>query len=48
MQIQDGMPRPGRMFLSIVVPCCNKAEGSREFHRQMTAAARAFAASGSS
>ena len=42
MQIQDGMPRPGRMFLSIVVPCCNEEEGLREFHRQMTAAARAL------
>src|SRR5258705_13327756 len=41
MQIQDAMPRPGRKFLSIVVPCCNEEEGLREFHRQMTAAARA-------
>ena len=30
------------MFLSIVVPCCNEEEGLREFHRQMTAAARAL------
>src|SRR5258707_2800377 len=42
MQIQDGMARPGKMLLSIVVPCCNEAEGLREFHRQMTAAARAL------
>src|ERR1700737_3725939 len=42
MEIQDGMPHPGRMFLSIVVPCCNEQEGLREFHRQMTAAARAL------
>src|SRR5438270_846179 len=40
MEIHDGMPRPGRMFLSIVVPCCNEEEGLREFHRQMTVAAR--------
>src|ERR1700726_810238 len=42
MEIQDGMPHPGGMFLSIVVPCCNEQEGLREFHRQMTAAARAL------
>jgi dolichol-phosphate mannosyltransferase len=30
------------MFLSIVVPCCNEEEGLREFHRQMTLAARAL------
>jgi glycosyltransferase involved in cell wall biosynthesis len=42
MEIHDGMPRPGRMFLSIVVPCCNEEEGLREFHRQMTIAARAL------
>ena len=42
MEIQDGMPRPGKMFLSIVVPCYNEEEGLREFHRQMTAAARAL------
>jgi glycosyltransferase involved in cell wall biosynthesis len=42
MQIQDGMPRPGRMFLSIVVPCCNEEDGLREFHRRMTTAARAL------
>jgi len=42
MEIHDGMPRPGRMFLSIVVPCCNEEEGLREFHRQMTVAARAL------
>jgi len=40
MEIHNGMPRPGRMFLSIVVPCCNEEEGLREFHRQMTVAAR--------
>src|SRR3979411_1586970 len=40
MEIRDGLRRPGRMFLSIVVPCCNEEEGLREFHRQMTAAAR--------
>jgi polyisoprenyl-phosphate glycosyltransferase len=40
MEIHDGMQRPKRMFLSIVVPCCNEEEGLREFHRQMTAAAR--------
>jgi polyisoprenyl-phosphate glycosyltransferase len=40
MEFQDEMPRPGRMLLSIVVPCCNEEEGLREFHRQMTAAAR--------
>ena len=42
MEIQDGMPRPGKMLLSIVVPCCNEEDGLREFHRQMTAAARAL------
>src|ERR1700721_4160676 len=42
MEIHDGMPRLGRMFLSIVVPCCNEEEGLREFHRQMTVAARAL------
>jgi len=42
MEIHDGLRRPGRMFLSIVVPCCNEEEGLREFHRQMTAAARAL------
>src|SRR6202030_4217632 len=42
MEIHDGMPRLGRMFLSIVVPCCNEQEGLREFHRQMTLAARAL------
>src|SRR5258708_19882492 len=40
MEMQDGIPRPGRMFLSIVVPCFNEEEGLREFHRQTTAAAR--------
>jgi polyisoprenyl-phosphate glycosyltransferase len=40
MEIHDGMSRLGRMFLSIVVPCCNEEEGLREFHRQMTVAAR--------
>ena len=42
MEIQDGTPRPGKMFLSIVVPCYNEQEGLREFHHQMTAAARAL------
>jgi polyisoprenyl-phosphate glycosyltransferase len=42
MEIHDGKPSPGRMFLSIVVPCCNEEEGLREFHRQMTVAARAL------
>ena len=42
METQDGMPRPGKMLLSIVVPCCNEEDGLREFHRQMTAAARAL------
>ena len=42
MEIQDGTPRPGKMFLSIVVPCYNEEEGLREFHHQMTAAARAL------
>lgn len=42
MENQDVVPRPGKMFLSIVVPCCNEEEGLREFHRQMTAAARAL------
>ncbi len=42
MEMQDGIPRPGRMFLSIVVPCFNEEEGLREFHRQTTAAARAL------
>ncbi len=42
MEIHDELRRPGRMFLSIVVPCCNEEEGLREFHRQMTAAARAL------
>jgi polyisoprenyl-phosphate glycosyltransferase len=41
MEINDGMQRPKRTFLSIVVPCCNEQEGLREFHRQMTASARA-------
>src|SRR5258707_12667676 len=40
MEMQDGIPRPGRMFLSIVVPCFNEEEGLREFHRQTAAAAR--------
>jgi dolichol-phosphate mannosyltransferase len=40
MEIQDGSPRPGKMFLSIVVPCCNEEEGLREFHYRMTTAAR--------
>ena len=38
----DEIPRPGRMFLSIVVPCYNEEEGLREFHRRMTVAARAL------
>jgi dolichol-phosphate mannosyltransferase len=42
MENQDEVPRPGRMFLSIVVPCCNEEEGLREFHRRTTAAARAL------
>jgi dolichol-phosphate mannosyltransferase len=42
MEIQDGTPRPGKMLLSIVVPCYNEEEGLREFHHQMTAAARAL------
>src|SRR5260221_11985957 len=42
MEIHDGIPQPGRMFLSIVVPCCNEEEGLREFHRQMTVTARAL------
>src|SRR3981189_2593513 len=42
MEIHDRLQRPGRMFLSIVVPCCNEEEGLREFHCQMTAAARAL------
>ena len=42
MDMQDATPRPGRMFLSIVVPCYNEEEGLREFHRQTTAAARAL------
>ena len=42
MEIQDGTPRPGKMFLSIVVPCYNEQEGLREFHHHMTAAARAL------
>jgi dolichol-phosphate mannosyltransferase len=42
MEIHDGIPQAGRMFLSIVVPCCNEEEGLREFHRQMTVAARAL------
>jgi polyisoprenyl-phosphate glycosyltransferase len=41
MEIHDGTERPKRMFLSIVVPCFNEEEVLREFHRQMTAAARA-------
>jgi len=36
----DEIPRPGRMFLSIVVPCYNEEEGLREFHRRMTLAAQ--------
>lgn len=42
MEIQDGMPNAGRMFLSIVVPCCNEEEVLREFHCRMAAAARAL------
>ena len=42
MEIQDGTPRPGKMFLSIVVPCYNEEEGLREFHHRMTDAARAL------
>lgn len=42
MEIHDGVPRQGRMFLSIVVPCRNEEAGLGEFHRQMTAAARAL------
>ena len=42
MEIQDGTPRPGKMFLSIVVPCYNEEEGLREFHHHMTTAARAL------
>src|SRR6202171_6372958 len=42
MEIHDELRRPGRMFLAIVVPCCNEEEGLREFHRQMTVAARAL------
>nr|WP_249149353.1 glycosyltransferase family 2 protein [Bradyrhizobium manausense] len=42
MDLQDEMPRPGKMFLSIVVPCYNEEEGLREFHRQMVSAARAL------
>src|SRR5258707_11998650 len=42
MEIHDGTQRPKNMFLSIVVPCCNEEEGLREFHRQMTATARAL------
>ncbi|MEA2926500.1 MAG: polyisoprenyl-phosphate glycosyltransferase [Alphaproteobacteria bacterium] len=41
MEIYDRMPRHERMFLSIVVPCCNEEVGLREFHRQMAASARA-------
>jgi glycosyltransferase involved in cell wall biosynthesis len=42
MEIQDGMPNAGRMFLSIVVPCCNEEDVLREFHRRTAAAARAL------
>ncbi|UFZ02158.1 glycosyltransferase family 2 protein [Bradyrhizobium ontarionense] len=42
MTEQDETPRPGKMFVSIVVPCCNEEEGLREFHRQMTTAAGAL------
>jgi hypothetical protein len=31
MEIYDGMQRPKRMFLSIVVPCCNEEEGCANF-----------------
>src|SRR5882724_10491823 len=41
METYDRMQRHERTFLSIVVPCCNEEEGLREFHRQMTATARA-------
>jgi glycosyltransferase involved in cell wall biosynthesis len=40
MEIHGGTEHPKRVFLSIVVPCCNEEEGLREFYRQMTAAAR--------
>lgn len=42
MEMQDGPPRRGKMFLSIVVPCYNEEEGLREFHYRMTSAARAL------
>jgi glycosyltransferase involved in cell wall biosynthesis len=38
----DEIFRPGRMFLSIVVPCYNEEEGLREFHRRMTKAAQSL------
>src|SRR3981189_833643 len=44
MEIHGGIEHPKRVFLSIVVPCCNEEEGLREFHCQMTAAARALCA----
>jgi glycosyltransferase involved in cell wall biosynthesis len=42
MEIQEGLPRAGKMFLSIVVPCYNEEEGLREFHYRMANAARAL------
>ncbi|MET4386557.1 glycosyltransferase involved in cell wall biosynthesis [Bradyrhizobium sp. F1.4.3] len=42
MTIHDGVQLPKKAFLSIVVPCFNEGEVLREFHRQMTAAARAL------
>jgi polyisoprenyl-phosphate glycosyltransferase len=41
MEVYDRMPRRERMFLSVVVPCCNEEEGLREFHRRMTVTVRA-------
>lgn len=42
MNMPDNTARSAKMFLSIVVPCCNEEEVLREFHRQMTAAARSL------
>ena len=42
MEFHGGIEHPKRVFLSIVVPCCNEEGGLREFHRQMAAAARSL------
>ena len=40
MEIQDGTPRPGKMYSVHRCTCYNEQAGLREFHHRMTAAAR--------